>query len=99
MSDRVRTLLEYRQGRIQVLVSCRALDEGFNVPETEIGIIAASTATHRQRVQRLGRILRPAGNKDHAIIYSIVAAAPEIRRLAKEAEDLEEIAEVTWVKA
>jgi superfamily II DNA or RNA helicase len=98
LAKRVDTLLAYRQGLIQVLVSCRALDEGFNVPETQIGVIAASTATHRQRVQRLGRILRPAKGKDHAIIYSIVAAPAEIRRLAQEAETLEDIVEVTWSK-
>jgi superfamily II DNA or RNA helicase len=80
-------------------VSCRALDEGFNVPESEIGIIAASTATHRQRIQRLGRVLRPAPNKERAIIYSIVASVPEIRRLAAEAEDLKEIAEIEWSRA
>lgn len=99
LARRVQTLHEYRTGKIKVLVSCRALDEGFNVPETEIGIIAASTATYRQRVQRLGRVLRPAAGKEHAIIYSIVASAPEIRRLAKEAEDLKEIVKVEWSRA
>jgi len=99
LARRVQTLHEYRTGKIKVLVSCRALDEGFNVPETQIGIIAASTATYRQRVQRLGRVLRPAAGKEHAIIYSIVASAPEIRRLAAEAEDLKEIAKVEWGRA
>lgn len=99
LAKRVQTLHEYRSGKIKVLVSCRALDEGFNVPETEIGIIAASTATYRQRVQRLGRVLRPATGKERAIVYSIVASAPEIRRLATEAEDLKEIAKVEWSRA
>ncbi|MFY9618864.1 MAG: DEAD/DEAH box helicase [Pyrinomonadaceae bacterium] len=99
LSRRVSTLHDYRAGRISVLVSCRALDEGFNVPESEIGIIAASTATYRQRIQRLGRVLRPAPDKERAIIYSIVASIPEIRRLAAEAEDLKEIAEIEWSRA
>ncbi len=98
MPDRVATLSAYRAGRIRVLVTCRALDEGFNVPETEIGIIAASTATYRQRVQRLGRILRPSPGKGEAQIFSIVAAVPEIRRLAEEAQDMEEIANVVWTR-
>jgi superfamily II DNA or RNA helicase len=96
---RIETLKAYRAGVINVLVSCRALDEGFNVPETEIGIIAASTATHRQRVQRLGRVLRPAKGKECADIYSIVAAPPEIRRLHDEAVDMEGLAEVIWSRA
>ena len=99
LSDRIDVLKAYRSGKIQVLVSCRALDEGFNVPETEVGIIAASTATHRQRVQRLGRVLRPAPGKEDARIYSIVGAPPEIRRLAEEATNLDGLAEVIWTKA
>jgi superfamily II DNA or RNA helicase len=99
LARRVRTLQDFRSGDLSVLVSCRALDEGFNVPETEIGIIAASTATYRQRIQRLGRILRPAPGKEHATIYSIVASVPEIRRLAAEAEDLKDIARTEWSRA
>ncbi|MEK6303151.1 MAG: DEAD/DEAH box helicase [Acidobacteriota bacterium] len=99
LARRVKTLQEYRAGKISVLVSCRALDEGFNVPETEIGIIAASTATYRQRIQRLGRILRPAPGKDNAIVYSIVASVPEIRRLASEAENLRDVAKTEWSRA
>ena len=98
MSRRLAALADYRSGRAKVLVTCRALDEGFNAPETEVGIVAAATATYRRRIQRLGRILRPASNKESAVIYSIVASPPEIRRLADEAEDLEGIAEVTWTR-
>jgi superfamily II DNA or RNA helicase len=99
LSRRIATLHDYRVGRVSVLLSCRALDEGFNVPESEIGIIAASTATYRQRIQRLGRVLRPAPNKERAIIYSIVASLPEVRRLTAEAEDLKEVAEIEWSRA
>jgi superfamily II DNA or RNA helicase len=99
LSRRVATLHNYRIGKTSVLVCCRALDEGFNVPETEIGIIAASTATYRQRIQRLGRVLRPAVNKNHAIVYSIVASIPEIKRLVAEAEELREIAKIEWSRA
>ncbi len=95
---RVQNLQAYRRGEVRVLVTCRALDEGFNVPETEIGIIAAATATYRQRIQRLGRVLRPAKGKTNALIYSIIASDPEIRRLAEEANDLKDIAEVTWIR-
>lgn len=96
---RAQMLSDYRTGKIQVLVTCRALDEGFNVPETELGIIAASTATRRQRIQRLGRILRPASNKSNAIVYTLVATGPEIQRLKDEEQELDGIAEVTWGRA
>lgn len=96
---RAATLGQYRRGEIDVLVTCRALDEGFNVPETEIGIIAASTATRRQRIQRLGRVVRPAKGKNGASIYTLVATGPEIQRLKEEEERLEGVATVTWSRA
>jgi superfamily II DNA or RNA helicase len=99
LRQRADILGQYRRGEIDVLVTCRALDEGFNVPETEIGIIAASTATRRQRIQRLGRVLRPVSGKETATIYSLVATDPEIRRLQEEEAHLEGVAEVTWGRA
>ncbi len=96
---RATMLRQYRRGEIDVLVTCRALDEGFNVPETEVGIIAASTATRRQRIQRLGRVVRPAQGKVGALIYTLVATGPEIQRLKDEEADLETIATVTWSRA
>lgn len=92
-------LSQYRKGEIDVLVTCRALDEGFNVPETELGIIAASTATRRQRIQRLGRVVRPAQGKSGASIYTLVATGPEIDRLKEEEARLEGVATVSWSRA
>lgn len=97
--ERAEILGRFRRGDIEILVTCRALDEGFNVPEAQVGIIAASTATRRQRIQRLGRILRPAKGKQSAIVYSLAATAPEVARLKQEEADLEGVAEVAWGKA
>jgi len=99
LRQRAEILADYRAGKIEVLVTCRALDEGFNVPETEVGIIAASTATRRQRIQRLGRIVRPAEGKTDALIYTLVATAPEIARLQEEEASLEGVASVSWASA
>jgi superfamily II DNA or RNA helicase len=98
MSTRERALMlhAFRGGELDVLVTCRALDEGFNVPETTVGIIAAATATRRQRIQRLGRVLRPGPGKSCATVYTIVASGPEITRLKEEEQELEGVAEVKW---
>ncbi|MEM1731259.1 MAG: DEAD/DEAH box helicase [Ignisphaera sp.] len=42
----------------KVLLSCRALDEGVDVPEASIAIMIASGMSVRQLVQRKGRIMR-----------------------------------------
>lgn len=89
----------YRKGIFDVLLCCRALDEGMNVPETSIAIIASSTASVRQRIQRLGRVLRPAPGKNIAIIYTLYATDVEERRLIDEAKKFNGISSIVWNKS
>jgi len=56
----------------QVLLACRALDEGIDVPECGIAVIIASGLSVRQLVQRKGRIMRPREGKV-ARLYVIYA--------------------------
>ena len=86
----------FRKGVFDVLVSCRALDEGTNIPETSVAIIASSTASGRQRIQRMGRVLRPAKGKDLARIYTIYATEQEEQRLAREARTLVGASGISW---
>ena len=86
----------YRRGMFDVLVSCRALDEGTNVPETVTAVIASSTSSQRQRIQRLGRVLRPAGGKTTASVYTLYATAAEEKRLKEEEAAMEGVAKVLW---
>jgi len=58
LNERIENISDYRQGKTNILVSCHALNEGFDVPESEIGIIVAGTSSARQWIQRMGRILR-----------------------------------------
>ena len=62
-------LERYKNGEINILLSCRALDEGLNVPETDTGIIMSSTGSVRQRIQRVGRVLRKIGGNQIKSIY------------------------------
>ena len=66
---RARVLREFREHQTRVLVSCRCLDEGIDVPDANVGIVLSSSAAERQRVQRLGRIIRCAPGKDTARLY------------------------------
>jgi superfamily II DNA or RNA helicase len=68
----------------------------MNVPETAVAVIASSTASHRQRIQRLGRVLRPSRGKDKAVIYTLFATVQEEKRLQNEAARLEDVASVAW---
>lgn len=62
-------LEQFRNGEIRILISCRALDEGFDIPGASVGIVLSSSSVERQRVQRLGRILRHQKGKDISCLY------------------------------
>lgn len=68
---RTRILSEFREETFRILVSCKALDEGIDVPDANIGIVLSSTAVERQRIQRLGRLIRRAEGKATACLYYI----------------------------
>lgn len=95
-SVRRNNLKMFRKGIVDVLITCRALDEGANVPETQLAIIAAATASQRQRIQRLGRVLRPAPGKNRATVFTLFATEVERRRLEEEQGRLQEIVSVSW---
>src|SRR5256885_8272885 len=42
------------------------LFRSLNIPEARVAVVASATASQRQRIQRLGRVLRPAIGKDSA---------------------------------
>ena len=59
----------FRYGETGILISCKALDEGIDVPAADAGIILSGTGVERQRIQRFGRLLRKSSDKDAALLY------------------------------
>ena len=55
---RANALSEFRDGTAPVLVSVKSLVEGIDVPDADVGVSVAASASVRQRVQSLGRVLR-----------------------------------------
>lgn len=62
-------LRRFRDGEARILVCCKALDEGFDIPSVDVGIVLSCTSEERQRVQRLGRILRKREGKGYSALY------------------------------
>ncbi len=56
---RDKALLAFRNAQGGVLVAVRALDEGLDVPDADVAVLAASSTSPRQHIQRRGRVLRP----------------------------------------
>ncbi len=95
--QRLDNISNYRNGTFNILVSCRALDEGFDVPESNTGIIVTGTSSVRQWIQRMGRILRKMPGKEFSRIYVVfvdvvekdVFKETELREFEKEALSVE----------
>jgi superfamily II DNA or RNA helicase len=76
-SNREEILKNFEQSNIHVLTSMKCLDEGVDVPRSELAIFCASTGNPRQFIQRRGRVLRLHKDKIHATIHDLVVV-PEV---------------------
>jgi superfamily II DNA or RNA helicase len=105
LSERQFLLEKFAEGRYQVLVAMRCLDEGVDVPPARTAILMASSGNPRQYVQRIGRVIRRYPGKTEASIYDIVVTPsfgplpPAVARaewaiFQKELERYEDIARV-----
>lgn len=71
--ERREILEKFREGTLRAIATSRVLNEGVDVPDARVGIVVSGTGSVREHVQRLGRILRRAENKQ-AVLYEIVTA-------------------------
>ncbi|MGB3684073.1 MAG: DEAD/DEAH box helicase family protein [Rubrobacteraceae bacterium] len=71
--ERKEILDRFREGRYHSIIASDVLNEGVDVPDANVAIILAGSASHREYVQRLGRILRPKDGKQ-ATLYELVTA-------------------------
>lgn len=72
VAERKEMLDLFRSGDYPVLVTSKVLNEGVDVPEAGVGIVLSGSASIREHVQRLGRILRAADGKK-AVLYELVS--------------------------
>jgi ERCC4-related helicase len=70
--NRDEILKNFEKGNVHVLTSMKCLDEGVDVPRSELAIFCASTGNPRQFIQRRGRVLRLHEDKTHATIHDLV---------------------------
>lgn len=59
-------------GALEVLVTVDVVSEGFDCPDAEAAILLRPTASLGLYLQQVGRVLRPAPGKDHAVILDHV---------------------------
>ena len=81
LKERRDFLAHFKAGEYNTLVTSKVLNEGVDIPEASIGIIASGSSSVREHVQRLGRILRRAQGKE-AILYELVSSGTSERSIS-----------------
>lgn len=72
--DRKSKIRGFSEGKIDMLLAMKMLDEGVDIPRAEIGIFASSTGNPREYIQRRGRLLRNHDDKKFAYVYDMIVA-------------------------
>lgn len=70
--DRFRLVRDFRDGKLNQLMSCDLISEGFDVPGAFGAQLLRPTESLALYLQQCGRVLRTAPGKDHAIILDHV---------------------------
>lgn len=70
--ERQRAIKAFRRGELKQLTNCDLFGEGFDVPGVEVVSLARPTCSLGLYLQQVGRALRPAEGKPHALIIDHV---------------------------
>ena len=79
-AERKQILDEYQAGNYRAIVTSRVLNEGIDVPEAKVAIVLGSTASAREYIQRLGRVLRKVGSRQAYLFEVLVRDSVEAGR-------------------
>nr|WP_281243986.1 DEAD/DEAH box helicase family protein [Deinococcus reticulitermitis] len=83
VKERHKLLERFRDGTYRLLATSRVLNEGIDVPEASVAVVLSGTATEREYVQRLGRILRRAPGKQ-AVLYEVITEGTSEERISQQ---------------
>ena len=70
--DRDAVVAAFDAGSVQVLVTVDVVSEGFDIPAASCAILLRPTQSLGLYLQQVGRVLRPAPGKDHALVLDHV---------------------------
>ena len=74
VTERSEILSGLADGTYTAIATSKVLNEGVDVPEANVAIILSGSASVREHVQRLGRVLRKKKDGSRAVLYELVAS-------------------------
>jgi superfamily II DNA or RNA helicase len=70
-NERQHLIDSFAEGKLDVLLAIRCLDEGVDIPAARTSIILASSGNVKEFIQRRGRVMRVFPDKDFANIFDM----------------------------
>lgn len=83
LTEREYILSKFADGKYQVLIAMKCLDEGVDVPPARVAVLIASSSNSREYIQRIGRVIRRYPGKKEAQIYDMIVV-PDLGRFDPE---------------
>jgi len=91
------TMLDtFRKASCGVLITVKALDEGLNVPDLEVGVILGYNKTSRQAIQRMGRLLRKVDDKAPVMYNLYYNDTSDVFNAQSFGNNFSDVARVYW---
>ena len=91
IKQRESALENFKSGLINVLCSTKALNQGFDVPDANMGIICGLTSKSLPMIQRVGRLIRFQEDKTGQIIILYVKDSQEEKWLKNAVKNLSNV--------
>lgn len=69
--ERRAALEQFAAGTVRAIAAPKTLDEGIDVPDADCAVLVAGSCQQRQRIQRMGRVLRARSGKCARVIVLV----------------------------
>lgn len=95
IKERRQWLEAFNQGEVLALATSKVLNEGVNIPEASVAIVLSGSGSSREHIQRLGRILRKAPDKE-AVLYEVVTSETTEENISRRRSDAGQFRETRY---
>jgi superfamily II DNA or RNA helicase len=89
--EKDKALKDFRENEVRILCSTKALNQGFDVPDAQLGIICGLDSKALAMIQRVGRLLRLSPDKVGEVVILYVKDSQEEKWLRSSIESLSNI--------
>ena len=84
--EKDKAIKDFKENEVRILCSTKALNQGFDVPDAQLGIICGLDSKALAMIQRVGRLLRLSPDKTGEVVILYVKDSQEEKWLKSSIE-------------